>query len=327
MVKIGQKILCEHCFAETGREPCTVCGYSKAGYKCNSETLLPGNILKGRYAVGRVIGKGSYGITYLAYDMVLESRIAVKEYYLKGFSGHNLGSAVISVWEEELETFKRGTGRFYEQACLIAKLKGNPNIVSVYDVFYENHTAYFTMEYLVGMTLKTYLEKYGALSPAQAVYVAESVSNALIDMHSLNILHWCVSPNNIMVCMDGTVRLLDFGAARQEEPETTHSVLWDSKFEALDRNQGPWMDIYSLGMTLYYSLSLDIVKDACKRLFDNEEYLPDCHQIANELWQIIRKATALQIQNRYQNVFELKRDLNSLNIKPKMFAKASGSIV
>lgn len=107
MVKIGQKILCEHCFAKTGREPCPVCGYSKAGYKCNSETLSPGNILKGRYAVGRVIGKGSYGITYLAYDMVSESRVAVKEYYLKGFSGRNPGSAVISACKDELETFKK----------------------------------------------------------------------------------------------------------------------------------------------------------------------------------------------------------------------------
>ena len=323
MVKINHKNFCENCFAETGKEPCPVCGYSKAGYSGDPMTLSPGSILAGRYAIGRVIGKGGFGMTYLAYDMKLECKVAIKEYYPRGLAMRNPGSTFVSVSDTESEiTFKEGAGKFYDEARLVAKFNGNPNIVSVYDFFYENDTVYFTMGYLDGMTLKSYIKEYGALSLAQAVYVAESVSNALMAAHSLNVLHRDISPDNIMVCKDGTVKLLDFGAARQVVTEGSQSlsVILKQGFAPLEQyqkkgKQGPWTDIYSLGATLYHALTLDILDDPMSRLEDDEEYSSNSHQIADEFWRIIKKATALRIQDRYRDIFELKKDLNCLPVK------------
>jgi len=302
-----------------------VCGYSKAGYNGDPMTLPPGSILEGRYAIGRVIGKGGFGMTYLAYDMKLECKVAVKEYYPRGLAIRNPGSTFVSVSDAESEvTFKEGAGKFYDEARLVAKFNGNPNIVSVYDFFYGNDTVYFTMGYLDGMTLKSYLKEYGVLSLAQAVYVAESVSNALMAAHSLNVLHRDISPDNIMVCKDGTVKLLDFGAARQVVTEGSQSlsVILKQGFAPLEQyqkkgKQGPWTDIYSLGATLYHALTLDILDDPMSRLEDDEEYSSNCHQIEDAFWQIIKKATALRIQDRYQDIFELKKELNGLPVKPE----------
>ena len=107
MVKINHKSLCENCFAETDREPCPICGYSRTGYNGDPMTLSPGSILEGRYAVGRVIGKGGFGMTYLAYDMKLECKVAVKEYYPRGLAMRSPGSTFVSVSDAESEvTFK-----------------------------------------------------------------------------------------------------------------------------------------------------------------------------------------------------------------------------
>ena len=184
-----------------------------------------GSILAGRYAIGRVIGKGGFGVTYLAYDMKLECRVAVKEYYPYGLAAREPGSTHVSVSSAEAEeTFKNGAEKFYNEARLVAKFNGNPNIVSVHDFFYENDTVYFTMGYLEGMTLKAYLKEYGALPLEKALYVAEAVSNALMAAHSMNVLHRDISPDNIMICGDGTVKLLDFGAARQVVTEGSQSL-------------------------------------------------------------------------------------------------------
>ena len=288
-----------------------------------------GSILAGRYAIGRVIGKGGFGVTYLAYDMKLECRVAVKEYYPYGLAAREPGSTHVSVSSAEAEeTFKNGAEKFYNEARLVAKFNGNPNIVSVHDFFYENDTVYFTMGYLEGMTLKAYLKEYGALPLEKALYVAEVVSNALMVAHSMNVLHRDISPDNIMVCKDGTIRLLDFGAARQVVTEGSQSlsVILKQGFAPLEQyqkkgKQGPWTDIYSLGATLYYALTLDTLDDPMSRLEDDEEYSSNCHQIDAGFWQIIKKATALRIADRYQDIFELKKDLNSFSVKPEMLVE------
>ena len=323
MVIINHKKLCENCFAETDRSPCPVCGFDKNRYVRDQMTLTIGSILESRYVIGGVIGKGGFGTTYLAYDRKLECRVAVKEYYPYGLAVRSPGTTTVSVSNAEAEeTFKNGAEKFYDEARLVAKFNGNPNIVSVHDFFYENDTVYFTMGYLEGQTLKAFLKEHGALSPGQAVCVAEAVSNALMAAHSLNVLHRDISPDNIMVCKDGTIKLLDFGAARQVVTEGSQSlsVILKQGFAPLEQyqkkgKQGPWTDIYSLGATLYHALTLDVLDDPMSRLEEDEEYSSNKHHIADELWQVIKKATALKIQDRYQDIFEWKKDLNNLSIK------------
>lgn len=294
-------------------------------------TLSPGSVLNQRYMTGRVIGKGGFGITYLAYDLKLDTRIAVKEYYPMGMAIRNPGSTLVSVSNQESEeSFKNGAEKFYNEAKMVAKFNGNPNIVSVHDFFYENDTVYFTMGYLEGETLKSYLKNKGTLNEGQAVKVLQDISSALMASHSMNILHRDVSPDNIMLCDDGSIKLLDFGAARQVVAEQSQSlsVILKQGFAPLEQyqkkgRQGPWTDIYALGATVYHALTGKNIDDPMTRLEDDSEFESNKYGITEELWKVIHKSLMLKIEDRYQDVFELKKDLNALTIQPEPVSDVS----
>ena len=325
MITIAGKNLCENCFSEISSEPCSICGFCGQEQISDPTTLASGSVLQGRYAVGRVIGKGGFGITYLAYDIKHEEKIAIKEYYPYGIALRSPETTVVSVTSEETaDVFKKGAEKFYDEARLVAAFNGNPSIVSVYDFFYENDTVYYTMEYLEGMTLKDYVDKNGVITAGQAVLVAERISSALMTAHSSNILHRDISPDNIMICNDGKIKLLDFGAARQVIANASQSlsVILKQGFAPLEQyqkkgRQGPWTDIYSLGATLYYAMTKDIPDDPMSRFEDDAEYSSNKYSIYAPLWEMIRKATMLRIEDRYNNVFEFRAELSSLGIEPE----------
>ena len=159
MITLNNRQLCENCFSETSGDPCPHCGFTKSKYRHDPVTLVVGSVLNQRYMIGGVVGKGGFGITYLAYDLKLDARVAVKEYYPMGLAIRNPGSKVVTVSNEESgESFRTGAEKFYNEAKMVAKFNGNPNIVSVHDFFYENETVYFIMGYLQGQTLKSYLK-------------------------------------------------------------------------------------------------------------------------------------------------------------------------
>ncbi len=326
MITLNNKQLCENCFSETTIEPCPHCGFIKSAYRHDPITLAIGSVLNQRYMIGGVIGKGGFGITYLAYDLKLDARLAVKEYYPMGLAIRNPGSTVVTVSNEESEdSFKTGAEKFYNEAKMVAKFNGNPNIVSVHDFFYENDTVYFTMGYLQGQTLKSYLKKK-KISEGQAISIFQAISSALMASHSLNILHRDISPDNIMLCDDGTIRLLDFGAARQVMAEQSQSlsVILKQGFAPLEQyqkkgKQGPWTDIYALGATIYTALTGDMLNDPMTRLEDDADFSSNKHGISESLWNVIKKCTELKIQDRYQDIFELKKDLNSIGIESEAF--------
>lgn len=325
MITIAGKNLCENCFSEISSEPCSVCGFCGQEQISDPTTLASGSVFQGRYAVGRVIGKGGFGITYLAYDIKHEEKIAIKEYYPYGIALRSPETTVVSVTSEETaDVFKKGAEKFYDEARLVAAFNGNPSIVSVYDFFYENDTVYYTMEYLEGTTLKDYVDKNGVITAGQAVLVAERISSALMTAHSSNILHRDISPDNIMICNDGKIKLLDFGAARQVVANASQSlsVILKQGFAPLEQyqkkgRQGPWTDIYSLGATLYYAMTKDIPDDPMSRFEDDAEYSSNKYSIYAPLWEMIRKATMLRIEDRYNNVFEFRAELSSLGIDPE----------
>lgn len=326
MITLNNKQLCENCFSETTIEPCPHCGFIKSAYRHDPITLAIGSVLNQRYMIGGVIGKGGFGITYLAYDLKLDARLAVKEYYPMGLAMRNPGSTLVSVSNEESEEpFRTGAEKFYNEAKMVAKFNGNPNIVSVHDFFYENDTVYFTMGYLQGQTLKAYLKKK-KISEGQAINVFQAISSALMASHSLNILHRDISPDNVMLCDDETIRLLDFGAARQVMAEQSQSlsVILKQGFAPLEQyqkkgKQGPWTDIYALGATVYNALTGEMLNDPMTRLEDDSDFASNKHGISEALWNVIQKCTQLKIQDRYQDIHELKRDLNSIGIESEAF--------
>ncbi|MDE7288227.1 MAG: serine/threonine protein kinase [Oscillospiraceae bacterium] len=319
MINISGRSLCSCCFAEIFSEPCPKCGFSEASYTPELAVLPCGSVLQGRYAIGRVIGKGGFGVTYLAYDTKLERKIAIKEFFPRDIAARSADTATVAVHEEnDAETFKNGAQKFYDEARLVAKFNGSSSIVNVFDFFYEDSTVYYSMEYLQGQTIKECVSKRGVMTVQQVKKIAEEVASALEATHGANVLHRDVSPDNIMLCSDGKIKLLDFGAARQvvSERSQSFSVILKPGFAPLEQyqkkgRQGPWTDIYSLGTTLYYCLTGKIPEDPMSRMENDETFASGLMSVDEGLRGIIRKATALKIEDRYGSAAELLNDLKN----------------
>ena len=325
MLTVNGTNLCPLCFSEIahGAKVCTHCN-GVTNLSRYPSALKEGTILAGRYAIGRVLGKGGFGITYLCYDLKEQRKVAIKEYLPDTLVHRNSGDTVVGTYPgEKTESFEAGAKKFYEEAKLVSRFNGNPNIISVYEFFYENNTTYFVMEYLDGVDLKTYIsQRGGKIDEGEVLYITNKVAEALMIVHSTGILHRDISPDNIFICSNNDIKLIDFGAARQvlSEASKSMSVILKQGFAPLEQyqrkgNQGPWTDIYALGATIYYSIKGEVLDDAMSRLEDENLNLDG---ISPELGEVLKKMLAVKVGDRYQSVIEFKSELSGLEIEPKM---------
>ena len=219
--------LCYNCFKEKPQPegPCPYCGFDlEDNVKKYPVALRAGTILNNRYIVGRVLGQGGFGITYLAWDEKLEARVAVKEYMPNDISAR-VGTTVSVAMESRAEDFIYGEERFKEEARILAKFMGQPNIAGVTDYFDENGTSYFVMDYIEGISFKTYIANAGGkVSVQEALDVMIPVMRALTAVHAEGFIHRDVTPDNIYITKDGNVKLLDFGSARYSIGDKSKSL-------------------------------------------------------------------------------------------------------
>ena len=321
MLTNDKKTLCDRCFAKIKPHTsvCPDCA-GKHNISASPNSLKEGTVLVGKYAVGKLLGKGGFGMTYLCYDLTSDKLVAIKEFFPQSIAYRTQGKSAVTVSDtQNEEQFGIYVQKFYEEAKLISRFNGNPNIISVNEFFFENNTAYFSMEYLDGYDLKHYINNKGKKIPeSEAVFVIDRVIDALLVVHSMGVLHRDISPDNIYMCSDGNVKLIDFGAARQVigEESKSLSVILKPGFAPLEQyqkrgNQGPWTDIYALGATLYYALTGIVIDDAMSRIDDPTI---DMSGISPELSAILQKMLAVRTEDRYQSVFELKTAFSALNI-------------
>lgn len=307
MVTLGNKVLCSGCFTPIRKEPCKKCGFCEKNYVPDSMVLPAGTVLMGNFIIGRVLGRGGFGITYLAYDVKYSKVIAIKEYFPIELALRRPGDNGLMVRDRKsAELFKNGVLKFYNEAGFVAKFAGDEGIVRVYQFFYENNTAYFTMEYLTGMTLKDYVLSCGKLTDGQALRVAEQAAATLRKIHAQNVLHRDVCPDNIMLCSDGSVKILDFGSARQVFPEGSQllTVILKPGFAPIEQymrkgKQGEWTDIYALAASVYYGLTGQIPENPQNRLEDDSDMEENRYQIDPHLWAVLYKAMMLKYTDRY----------------------------
>ena len=201
---------CDFCFSplEPGQN-CGVCGLTHENYKASSGLLKPGTNLLGKYIIGRVLGRGGFGATYVAFSAERRMPVAIKEFFPTGVVCRDKDDEHVNiVSKNEVDAFQKGAARFFEEAQTISKFNMVRNVVSVYEFFQANNTAYYAMEYLEGIDLKGYAAKKGGrISPEEAVTVLHSVCEALVSVHSTGTLHRDISPDNIYISTDGTVKL------------------------------------------------------------------------------------------------------------------------
>lgn len=310
---------CVHCMNPMDGDRCNVCGKSAAEYRPAPHHLQAGTMLNGKYLVGAVLGEGGFGITYIGRDTNLDIKVAIKEYYPSGSVSRNtVGSREITAHVGEAQAFfERGKRSFLEEARVLAKFSGQSSVVSVRDFFSENNTVYIVMEYLEGIDLKDYLNRHGKMTFEETVAMLAPIMNALSKIHAHGLIHRDISPANIMLLNDGTVKLLDFGAAREVggADEKSLSILLKPGYAPEEQyrtkgRQGPWTDVYALSATMYKMLTGETPTDAMNRVFSDDlgsirERNPS---VTAEQEAVIRKGMAVQQANRYQTIDALYAD-------------------
>lgn len=317
--------LCDFCFEPIGPGGvCTKCGLSHETYRAEAGLLMPGTNLIGKYIIGRVLGRGGFGATYLAYSSKQNRVVAIKEYYPTGIANRAKGEEKISIVSaDKRQVFEKGENRFFEEAKTMSQFNTNKNVVSVYEFFYANDTVYYSMEYLKGIDLKGYIAKRGGkLSEAEAVTIMRCVCEALVAVHSTMTLHRDISPDNIFVCTNGDVKLIDFGAAKQVigNSQQVYSVVVKQGFAPPEQyksngNQGVWTDIYAVGASIYYAVTGKIPPDAMNRVENPEITFDSSLNLSPQFVSIIKKCLQSRIEKRYQSAIELLGALNGLNIQ------------
>lgn len=209
---------CPYCMSpvEPG-EPCPVCGLTEGSYTPSHHHLPPGTVLRDRYLVGRALGEGGFGITYIGCDLRLELKVAIKEYFPTDRASRmsSVSLDVSSYAGAAGSRYENGKERFLQEARTMARMEKLSTIVSVRDFFEVNNTAYIVMEYVDGTTFKELVEQRGGrISAGELLHTIEPLFSALSSMHALGLIHRDISPENLML-EKGEVRLLDFGCARE----------------------------------------------------------------------------------------------------------------
>jgi serine/threonine protein kinase len=228
------------------------------------------------YVIGTVIGKGGFGITYLALDTNLDQRVAIKEFLPVELATRSNNSHVHPISEDHGNTYGWGLNRFVTEARTLAKFR-HPNVVRVMSVFEANSTAYMVMEYERGESLEKLLKAKKVAGEAKLRALVMPLLDGLKVVHEAGFIHRDIKPDNIYLRENGTPVLLDFGSARQAIGVATRTLTalvtpGYAPFEQYDtstageKKQGPWTDIYSLGATLYRAVTGSGPPDAMGRV-------------------------------------------------------------
>lgn len=314
---------CPNCFqgkVESGK--CMLCGFDRKAEKRNPMRLPEMYVLEERYVVGCILGSGGFGITYKAFDVLNQRSCAVKEFVPIGGVTRAGDGLQISVTSSQSQgDFEHGKKRFMEEAEVLKKLTGVPEVVQIMDYFQQNNTAYFVMEYIEGVTLKQLMTAYGGRIPLQeAAPIIYRAGIALDQVHKKGgIFHRDISPDNIMVSQRGMVKLIDFGNAKHliGKKSQTLSVILKHGYAPPEQyssasSQGSYTDVYALAATLYYVLTGVMAPSAPDR-FSGEGYraLKELDPaVSAELSEAVDHALILNGKNRTQSAAEFVAPLS-----------------
>ena len=307
---------CLGCMENYQGTPCPHCGYDPNRVKGQEYTLPPQTILAGKYLVGRMLGQGGFGITYIGWDIALERKVAIKEYYPNGLVGRSQTSRVQLVWYSgplAEQARKDGMDAFLREARKMTKVSAIPRVVQVRDLFYENGTAYIVMDFVEGRTLKKQLEAKGPMTWNQLKPILLPAAQAMEQVHRAGLIHRDLSPDNLMLTPDGDVRILDLGAAKDLKKGSGVSSMQVAKggFSPPEQyfqqgSSGPYTDVYALAATAYYALTGKVPVPAIDRM--NKDSLrwdlPELAGAPENVVHALRKAMSLRSQDRPQTMGE-----------------------
>lgn len=318
---------CMGCMEEYDEEYelCPHCGYVRGTQANEIYHLQPESILKGRYIIGKVVGYGGFGVTYIAWDNLLEKKVAVKEYFPSEFATRMPGHTEVTIFSgDREEQFASGKDKFEDEAKRLVRFNETPGIVTVFDTFVENNTAYIVMEFLEGRSLKQYIDEKGKLSVDETLEIIIPVLEALCFVHKEGIIHRDIAPDNIFLCDDGSVKLIDFGASRfaTTKHSKSLSVILKPGYSPVEQyrskgDQGPWTDVYSVAATFYKAITGVTPMDSMER--DVKDGLKEPSKLGVKINKStensLMNALNIRIEGRTQTAEAFLEDLRAEEVK------------
>ena len=327
--------LCLGCmsYLENPNAPCPICGWRstwknalsqlQAGYKLTNENQTE------QYVIGRALGQGGFGISYLAWDITREEKVVVKEYFPAAIVTRDNDTRVIPINPKDVVYLRHGLDDFLKEAYKMLEFNNDPYVVNVKNFFQANDTAYIIMEFIDGLTLAQVLDRMpNRRLPLQPVLdYLTPIAVVLERMHTPKknhagqilrqpLLHRDISPDNIMLMRNGIVKLLDFGAVsgiirKGYSPPEQLFIDNDPNFA-----QGSWTDVYALAATIYRSITGQLPPDSISRMNSDSLVLPSSLGVDLEPFQekALLKGLAPDYRNRYQTVREFMHGMSFFNL-------------
>ena len=281
------------------------------------------HLQNGKYKIERVLGQGGFGITYLATQELLDRKVCIKEFFFKEYCERDEATSHVSLGTQNShEIVERFMTKFLKEARTISQLE-HLNIIKIFDIFKENNTAYYVMEYIEGESLSDKVNHYGVLSELEAKDYINQVALALEYIHHRSINHLDIKPANIMVRRaDNKAILIDFGLSKQYDTQggqtSTTPVGISHGYAPMEQyKQGgvstfsPQTDIYSLGATLYKLVTGNTPPQAMDILDEGLPQLPS--NLSQSVVKVIKKSMQARKLDRYNNIDEFLRELDGVS--------------
>ena len=312
-MEIRRCMKCMHALA-AGETFCSECGRPYGSVETEPFALKPGTILDGKYLVGEMLGQGGFGITYIGFDLLLEQKVAIKEYYPMSTGMVSRENSTTVVWSSAVmqkSGMEKGFDSFLKEARKMAKLGGIPGVVGVKSVFIQNETAYIVMDFIEGETLLKKLQREGPMDYGTCISLMTPIMQALAEVHKHGIIHRDISPDNIMVQSDGKLILLDLGAAKDLDIQGKDGNVQSSQmvakhgFSPVEQygqagKIGPWTDVYAMAATIYYCCTGVLPPSATDRTIGDT--LTCRPRLTKEEFDVLAFCMNVLPQNRPQNM-------------------------
>ena len=300
-----------------GETFCSECGRPYGSVETEPFALKPGTILDGKYLVGEMLGQGGFGITYIGFDLLLEQKVAIKEYYPMSTGMVSRENSTTVVWSSAVmqkSGMEKGFDSFLKEARKMAKLGGIPGVVGVKSVFIQNETAYIVMDFIEGETLLKKLQREGPMDYNTCISLMTPIMQALAEVHKHGIIHRDISPDNIMVQSDGKLILLDLGAAKDLDIQGKDGNVQSSQmvakhgFSPVEQygqagKIGPWTDVYAMAATIYYCCTGTLPPTSVDRIV--EDTLTCKPRLTKEQFDVLAAGMSILPQKRPQDMAAL----------------------
>lgn len=300
----------------------------------NMQHLKQGATLQGgRYRIESVLGQGSFGITYVASDFKSGQLVAIKEFFMGDLNERSADNSSVTGTEHAMA--KKYRKKFYTEAKNLSALQ-HDNIVKVYDVFDDNNTTYYSMQFIDGENLNDYIKQRGVISEKEALCLVRAIAQALGYMHEHKMLHLDLKPKNIMYGRNGRIVLIDFGLSKQYddkgEPETSTTIgLGTPGYAPLEQanyiQDGTFpatLDIYALGATFYKMLTGQTPPLASVLLEGFPIHKLEEKEISKQTIAFLLKSMEPVVSKRYQTITDV---INAIDMSLSQYEKNTSNVV